>query len=90
MGTVRRYDFEYWVARLVLTVGLLALLYATAHAGAYLPYVARNPAPIVAVAGHGEAVAVSRDWALVNCANGPATAVAIDNDYLLIKCEGTR
>ncbi len=87
MGTAGRYNFQHWVAPLVLTMGLLALLYATAHAGAYLPYVARNPAPIVAVAGHGEAVAVSRDWALVECANGqPATAEQIDYGYLIVKC----
>lgn len=76
-----------WITRLALTVALLALLYATARADVYLPYMARRPAPVVAVAGHGEAVEVSRDWALVECANGqPATAVEIDYGYLIVKC----
>lgn len=76
-----------WTMRIVLIAALLALLYTGARADAYLPYMALKPAPAVAVAGHGEAVAVSRDWALVECANGqPATAVEIDYGYLVVKC----
>ena len=53
----------------------------------YLPLMFGADGTVIAIDGHGERVAVQRDFAVVTCANGAAPAVVTTDNMVIVRCD---
>lgn len=65
------YNVRLWVA--VVTV--------------YLPLSFGGDGVVIGIDGHGQRVAIERDFAIVECANGATPGVAVEQDIIIVRCQ---
>lgn len=53
----------------------------------YLPLMFGADGAVVAIDGHGERMAVQRDFAVVTCANGAVPAAVTTDNMVIVRCD---
>lgn len=53
----------------------------------YLPLFFGGDGVVIGIDGHGQRVAIERDFAIVECANGATPAVAAEQNIIIVRCE---
>lgn len=53
----------------------------------YLPLFFGADGVVIGIDGHGQRVAIARDFAIVECANGATPVVAAEQNTIIVRCE---
>ena len=52
----------------------------------YLPLAFNGDGVVIGIDGHGQRMAIERDFAIVECTNGATPAIAVEQNILIVRC----